>query len=112
MRTKIWHYFTLIRKKNNPPIKKEIDSHTDILLSEYLSAKINQYLVHAFSSLLLSCYLVSSHNTVSTPLKSKHIASKILFHGKVLTNDKLQSPFFEQREKNHISERVPYLVVA
>lgn len=55
----------------------------------------------------------SRHTTpVSTPLKSEHIASKILFHGKVLSNDKLQSPFFEQREKNHISERVPYLVVA
>lgn len=98
-------------KEKQSSMKKEIDSDTDILLSEYLSAKINQYWVHAFSSLLCSCYLVSSHNTVSTPLKSEHIASKILFHGKVLTNDKLQSPFFEQREKNHISGRVPYLVV-
>ena len=89
------------KKEKQSYMKNEIDSDTDILLSEYLSAKINQYLVHAFSSLLLSCYLVSSHNTVSTPL-----------NGKVLTNDKLQSPFFEQREKNHISERVPYLVVA
>lgn len=31
------------KKEKQSSMKKEIDSDTDILLSEYLSAKINQY---------------------------------------------------------------------